>query len=195
MQTQTMEISLNNELLDGEELLWSGSPLEYGKSMASSSRSLQSKALMYVVLGLILMFLAMIVEIVIGDLPSGRESFILIPGSVLFILGVFLFIFSKTSSFMPKAALYAITTQRIIIFYGGSSLRVMSFDRREIKQVQRVEYRDGSGDLFFSGTPISSDMYSKGTGNIGNQYVLRAIQNVRLAERKLLEGTRQRINE
>lgn len=182
MQMQTMETLLSNELLDGEELIWSGSPVERGKSMASSPRRLQTTALIYVVLGLVLMLAAMIIEILIGDLPAGRESFILLPGFFVFIIGVFLFILGKISNFTPKPTVYAITTQRVIIVYGGRYLRVMSFDRRAINQVQRFEHRDGSGDLLFSGTPGERGVY----GNMGSQYVFRTIPHVRLAERKLL---------
>ncbi len=59
----------------------------------------------------------------------------------------------------------------------------MSFDRRAIKQVQRFEHPDGSGNLIFSGIP---GVYSNNTGSTGSQCAFRAIPNVRLAEQKLL---------
>ena len=183
MLMQTMETSLSNELLEGEELIWSGSPVERGKSMVSSTRRLQVVALIYAVLGLVLMLVAFIIEILIGDLQAGRESFILIPGFIILIIGVSLFILGKLNPFTPKSTFYAITNQRIIILCGGRYLRVISFDRQAIKQVQRFEYPDGSGNLIFSGIP---GVYSNNAGSMSSQWSFRAIPNVRLAEQKLL---------
>ncbi len=86
-----METSLSDELLEGEELIWSGRPVERGKSIVSSTRRLQIVALIYAVLGLVLMLVAITIEILIGDLQAGRESFILIPGFIILIIGVSLF--------------------------------------------------------------------------------------------------------
>ena len=47
--------------------------------------------------------------------------------------------------------------------------------------MQRLERSDGSGDLFFSDTPVYPGIYSN-----GGQYIFRAIPDVRLVERKLL---------
>lgn len=187
MQMQTMETSLSNELLEGEELIWSGRPAEGKKSIAPSARKLQIGALVYAVLGLVLMLVALIVEIRIGDLQAGKESFIFIPGFLIFIIGILLFFFGKMIDFTPKSTVYAITTQRVIVLHGGRYLRVISFDKRAIKQVQRVERPDGSGDLLFFGVSASS-------GEYGNS-VFRAISNVRLVERKLLAGMGQVISE
>lgn len=38
MQIQTMETSISNELMAGEELLWSGRPDPQGKSVVSPAR-------------------------------------------------------------------------------------------------------------------------------------------------------------
>jgi hypothetical protein len=91
--------------------------------------------------------------------------------------------------------LYAITTQRVIILHGGRYLHIMSFDRRAIKLMQRVEHPDGSGDLIFSGISVSPGVYGNRVGNVGIQSVFRAIPNVHLVERKLLIGMGQMINE
>jgi hypothetical protein len=196
VQMQTMETSLSNELLEGEELIWSGRPIEGRKGMTPPARRLQIVARIYVVLGLVLMLVVLIVEILIGDLSAGRETFIFLPGFFIIILGICMFLISKISTnFAPKATLYAITTQRIIILHDGRELRVMSFDKRAIKQVQRVEHPDGSGDLVFFSVPVSPGVYGNSAGNTGIQSAFRAISNVHLVERKLLAGMGQAINE
>jgi hypothetical protein len=193
---QTMETSLSNELLEGEELIWSGRPIEGRKGMTSPAHRLQIVARIYVVLGLVLMLVALIIEILIGDLSAGRESFLFLPGFFIIILGIGLVLMSKIgNNFAPKTTLYAITTQRIIILHSGRELRVMSFDKRAIKQVQRVEHPDGSGDLVFFSVPVSPSVYGNSAGHAGIQSAFRTISNVHLVERKLLAGIVQTINE
>ncbi|HVU65479.1 MAG TPA: hypothetical protein VHD63_00050, partial [Ktedonobacteraceae bacterium] len=55
IQMQTMEASVSNELLEGEELIWSGRPLPKGKSIASPARLFSVVGLVYGGLGLGLM--------------------------------------------------------------------------------------------------------------------------------------------
>lgn len=97
--------------------------------------------------------------------------------------------------FTPQTTLYAITTYRIIMLHSGRELRVMSFDKRAIKQIQRVEHPDGSGDLVFFSDSVSPRVYGNSADNAGIQSAFRAIPNVQLVERKLLVGMGQAIDE
>lgn len=181
---QKMEISLSNELLEGEELIWSGRPLESGKGIVSSTRGLRLLALIYAMIGLVLMFVALIIEILAGDLQAGKESFVYIPGFLIFIIGAAMFLVERVGQFTPKSTHYAITNQRVIILRSGRSLHVISLERQAIKQVQRFEYADGSGNLLFP------DMRNPNTGYM-SYYSFRAIPNVRQVEQVLLSGVRQ----
>lgn len=173
MQTQTRETSLGHVLWEGEELIWFGRPTERRKGVVSSAVKV------CIVLGLALMCAAIIVEILIGDLQAGRESFILLPGFILFIIGVICYLISKIDSFLLKSITYAITNQRVIILQNGLSLRIVSFEKRAMKQIQCIERPDGSGDLVFYDMPVNG-------GFVKSHYAFRAVPNVRLVERKLL---------
>ena len=187
MQMQTMEALLSNELLEGEELIWSGRPTKDGKSMASSPFGLRNVALINLVLGLVLMLAAFIIEILLGDLQAGRMSFLFLPGFLIFIMGgVVMFALAKVARLTLNSTLYAITNRRVVILYGSRYLRVQSFEKQVIKQVQCLEYPDGSGDLTFSCLPVYPGVYSSNVGKMGNRCIFRAIPNVHLAEQKLL---------
>jgi hypothetical protein len=196
LQMQTMEMALRNELREGEELIWSGRPIKYERQAISSRRRLlQNRATMSLVLGLILMLVAMIIEIAIGDLPAGRESFLLLPGFLLFWVGVCRSFSARIVDFLFFPQFYAITNLRIILFWGSNPRQILSFQRRAIKQVCCSERPDGSGDLLFSGTPVASGMFLKGVRRKENQYLLRAIPHVRLVEQELFGGMGQEKNE
>lgn len=184
MQMQTMETLLSNELLEEEELIWSGQP---AKNMASTLPS-RILALVPITLGLVLMLVAVIIEILIGDFPAGRMSFLILPGFMIFALGGLpLFVLAQLAHLTLNSTLYAITNQRVLILYGSRCIRVQSFDRQIIKQVQRFEYPDGSGNLTFSCLPVSPGIYSSNLGKTGNQCIFRAIPHVHQVERKLLQ--------
>ena len=193
MQVQTMESSLGNELLEGEELLWSGRPIEGGKSIASPARVFWIIGLVYGGIGLLLLLLSLIFSLTISSLfSSGGFLGFLIPGGVFFLLGVIFLIVGSAARFVPRSTFYAITNRRVIIVRSGRYLRVISYDARAIMQVQRLERPDGSGDLLFSGNitgyagMYSNSSYNNNVSSGWRQNAFSAIPNVRLAEQKLL---------
>jgi hypothetical protein len=202
MQMQTMETSLGNELLEGEELIWSGRPAERGKSIASPARTLLIVGLVYTGIGLLILLVGLILllALFLQTDPSVSLS-LFIPGGVFFVVGAILFLVSQFARFVPKSTFYAITNRRVIILRGGRYLRVASYNIRAINQVQRLELPDGSGDLIFSSTfaPYSGVYSNNAAGNnaytTGRQCIMSAIPNVRLAEQKLLGIMGKTINE
>lgn len=189
MQMQMMETSIGNELLEGEELIWSGRPAERGKSINSPARALRILGLIYGAIGLVFLIVGLIFSFAVFP-PTDQSGSIafLILGGIFFVLGASFFIVGQTVRFIPKSTYYAITNRRVIVLHGGRYLRVTSYDLRGINQVQRLERPDGSGDLIFSS--ISSLSASSTNGNnmytAGRQATFSAIPNVRLAEQKLL---------
>ncbi len=172
MQRQIRETSLSHVLLEGEELIWSGRPIERRNRGASAVK-------ICIALGLTLMCAAIIVEILVGDLQAGRASFLLLPGFILCIIGVVCYLISKIDHFLLQFITYAITNQRVIILQNGPSLRIVSFEKRAITQVQCIEHPDGSGDLVFYEMPVYGSF-------VKSHYAFRTVPNVRLVERKLL---------
>jgi hypothetical protein len=101
-----------------------------------------------------------------------------ITGSVFFLLGLIYLLTGLVGSFPPRNTLYAITNRRVIILSSGRNARVSSYPRHAIKQVQRIERPDGSGDLIFAGNPAY--------GNSCRVWTFSALPDVRLVEQKLL---------
>lgn len=195
MQIHAMETTLDNELLEGEELLWSGRPEARGKSVASPARVFSILGRIYFLIGVGLLILSLILLFLFYPSPP-PEAFLgaLIPGGIFFILGLIFLIIGSIVRSPNRNTLYAITNRRAIIFRTGRYLRVTSYSGRAITQVQRFERPDGSGDLIFSGIPLS---YGGSYGNsnydsynTGRQGIFAAIPNVRQAEQKLLSITR-----
>lgn len=187
MQVQTMEVSLSNELLEGEELVWSGRPVEHGRSIASSpARVFSIIGLVYGGIGLLFLLLGLILTLEISDIfSSGGYIGFIVPGGIFFLLGITFLFVGRFAHFSNRSAFYAITNRRVIILRSGRYLRVLSYDVRGITQVQRFERPDGSGDLAFSGMSLSSGM-NNNVYTMAQQHTLSAIPNVRLAERRLL---------
>ena len=191
MQYQTMETPLANELLEGEQLLWSGRPDPQGRSIVSPARVFLILGLVYLPLGLLLVILGLILLFAVPSASSGGFLGALIPGGVFFILGLVFFIVGQTVRFPTRNAFYAITDQRVIIMNSGRYLRVVSYGKRAITQVQRIERPDGSGDLVFSGNPSPygasyGNNTSNSNSNSGRLGVFTALPNVRVVEQRLL---------
>lgn len=189
MQLSTMEASLGNELLEGEELLWSGRPDPQRRSIVSPTRVFRILGLVFMPIGLVAVIigLALLLSSVI---PSDSRAGLLglfIPGGVFFLLGLVYFIIGLVGFFPTRNALYAITNRRVIILRPGRYLNVSSYGKRAITHVHRVERPDGSGDLIFIGNPpYGSSGNNQSTSSIGRQGTFSAIPNVRFAEQKLI---------
>lgn len=191
MQYQTMETPLANELLEGEELLWSGRPDPQGKSIVSPARVFSILGLVYFPLGLLLVILGLILLFAVPGAASGGFLGALIPGGVFFILGLVFFIVGQAVRFPTRNAFYAITDRRVIIMRTGRYLRVVSYGKRAITQVQRIERPDGSGDLIFSGNSLpygyyGNNEYNSSNARVGRLGVFSALPNVRVVEQRLI---------
>ncbi len=191
MQYQTMETPLANELLEGEELLWSGRPNPQGRSIVSPARIFFILGLVYLPVGLFLVLLGLILLFTVPGAASGGFLGALIPGGIFFILGLVFLIVGLTVRFPTRNVFYAITDRRVIILRTGRYLRVASYGKRAITQVQRIERPDGSGDLIFSGNPLPYGSYSNNEYNYnstrsGRLGVFSALPNVHVVEQRLL---------
>jgi hypothetical protein len=173
----SIETPISNELLAGEELLWSGSPDQKKKGAVSSNRLLAT-GWIYAPLGIALMIASAILSQ--GMLRGNTFLFLIasVLGFFIFIMGVFCLRIGYSARFSSQKVFYAITNRRVIILSEGRYVRVISYSKRMITQVQRVDRPDGSGDLIVVVVP----------GNMvaNRQNTLMAISNVRQVEHKLL---------
>lgn len=194
-QVYITEEALDNELMEGEELLWSGRSHPQGKRIASPTRGLLIVGSIFLPLGLLLLMIGVIVLSMLYYSGNAAASLgLFIPGGVLLIEGMIFFLIGIVGRSPDQKMLYAITDRRVIILREGRHLRVSSYTSRAISQVHRIERADGSGDLIFSGNQSS---YSFGyAGDNASSYnsayrlarlgAFTAIPNVRQVEQKLL---------
>ncbi|HEY0755131.1 MAG TPA: hypothetical protein VGD98_14325 [Ktedonobacteraceae bacterium] len=188
MNTKKLEVSLSNELLAGEEVIWSGRPLTHSKSFSPTARGLFITGLIYTIVGLISCFLGLLFLLNILPLAGdpGRFVIFLVLGGLFVILGVVFLLVVRLANFAPRSSLYAITNRRAMIIHSGRYLRVTSYNVREISQVQRLERPDGSGDLIFAGTAFASPGIYIAKTPAGRQGIFSALADVRQVEQKLL---------
>lgn len=190
MQIQTMEASIDNELLEGEELLWSGRPDPQRRSIVSPTRVFRILGLVFMPIGLVAVIIGLALLLSSVFPPDSRAGLLglFIPGGVFFLLGLVYLIIGLVGFFPTRNALYAITNRRVIILRPGRYLNVSSYSKHAITQVHRVERPDGSGDLVFIGNPpyYSNSGNNQSTSSTGRPGAFSAIPNVRLAEQKLL---------
>jgi hypothetical protein len=173
------EASISNELLPGEEVLWSGSPDPKSKSTVSSSRLIIS-GWIYTMLGLLLMMFSFILSVVVLRDYIFPLITLIIVGTFIFIVGLLcLRVGYSSTRFSSQKVFYAITNRRVIIVSGGRYLRVTSYSKQAITQVQRVERPNGFGDLIIAAGPYGNVM-------VNRQNTLMAIPSVRHVEQTLL---------
>lgn len=191
MQTYTTETSITRELLEGEELLWSGRSRSGGRSVKSPARGLFIAGLAYCVLGFIVIIVGLVLNIAFSS-PDGFNPFfpLFIFGGIFAFIGLIVLCIGYFGRFTPKNTFYAITDRHVIILRGGRHLHAISYGKRAISQVQRFERPDGSGDLIFASSPTIPNVYATSINNNmynnNRQGAFTAIANVRQVEQKLL---------
>lgn len=192
MQIPSMEASLSNELLEGEELLWSGRPDPQRRRIVSPARVFLILGMVFLPVGLLIVIIGLAL-LLSSVFPSGAQAGSLglfIPGGVFFVLGLVYLLIGLIGFFPSRNALYAITNRRAIILRPGRYLSVSSYGKRAITQVHRIERPDGSGDLIFVGNPpygsSGTTQSNTGTTSAGRPGVFSAIPDVRLVEHILV---------
>jgi hypothetical protein len=192
VQIQTMEASISNELLEDEELLWSGRSDPQRRRIVSPARVFLILGLVFLPIGLLAVIIGLIL-LLSSVIPPGSQAGLLglfIPGGVFFVLGLVYLIIGLVGFSPSRNTLYAITDRRVIILRPGRYTRASSYGKRAITQVHRIERPDGSGDLIFAGSPpygsYGNNQYNAGTYSTGRPGAFSAIPNVRLVEQHLI---------
>jgi hypothetical protein len=189
VQTQTMEASIGNELLEDEELLWSGRPDPQRRRIVSPARVFLILGLIFLPIGLVAVIIGMTLLLSSVIPPPSRAGLLglFIPGGVFFVLGLAYLLIGLVGFFPSRNTLYAITNRRVIILRYGRYVQASSYGKRAITQVHRIERPDGSGDLIFIGNPpYGSNQSNAGTSSTGRLGVFSAIPNVHFVEQKLI---------
>lgn len=83
--------------------------------------------------------------------------------------------------YKARGTVYVLTTQRALILEGGRSVTVRSYPLSQLKQLERTERPDGSGDLIFK-----NEIYRDSDGDRQTRkHGFFAVPNVRQVERQL----------
>src|SRR5690348_18375010 len=116
-----MEASLSNELLEGEELLWSGRPDPQKRGIVSPARVFLILGMVFLPVGLLIVIigLALLLSSVFPPGAQAGSLGLFIPGGVFFVLGLVYLLIGLIGFFPSRSALYAITNRRIIILRTG----------------------------------------------------------------------------
>jgi len=196
MQKPIMETSLGSELLEDEEVLWSGQPNSRHKSSQNPGKVFLILGLAFLLLGLTIIGigLTLLYAGILSPDPAGPALGLFIPGGVFTLLGL---IYTLVGLLLPlllnTQTLYAITTRRVIILRMARNRRyVSSYNKQAITQIHRVERPDGEGDLTFATHPRiyvgnQDNSYSTGYLQFGRQGVFRMVPDVRHVQQKLLD--------
>jgi hypothetical protein len=192
MQTDTMEISISNELFEDEQLLWSGSPASNNRSVKSPRRDVFISSLICFVLGLLFTIATSVYNIVrFPDRDFNPFAGPLVLGGLFFLMGILVICCGRSVHSPPKNIFYAITDRRVIILCKyDRDLHVISYGKLAIHQIQRIEHPDGSGDLIFSGNAPTYGNFSTNANKAPYNSRLGAfteIPNVRHVEQKLIK--------
>src|SRR5258708_20089148 len=131
MQIQTMEGTIGNEMVEGEELVWSGRLDPQRRSIVSPTRVFRILGLVFLPIGLVAVIigLALLLSSVIP--PDSRASLLglFIPGGVFFLLGLIYLIIGLVGFSPSRNTLYAITNRRVIILRPGRYTRASSYGK------------------------------------------------------------------
>ena len=173
---------IDGELVDGEELIWTGQP----RPGRFAIRSLP-----IVLFGI--PWTAFAVFWTCGaagfKLPdfSSPAAFFPLFGLPFVLIGIGMLTSPVWMMCKAKRTVYAITDRRAIILRSGWSTDVRSFDPEDLRDLRRKERRDGSGDIVIAHDVVMSGRHGPSRTAVG----FLAIPNVREVERLLVEIARQ----
>lgn len=126
------------ELLDGEELLWSG--------QSDKNRLFTGQDLFLIPFSLL--WCAITVPLLLGGLASGNIIFVLMPHGwigLYMLFGRFIVKYQQ-----KKHTYYAVTNHRILIVSGLFSRRLQTFSLRNLPSLEKRMGRDGVGTIIFA---------------------------------------------
>jgi hypothetical protein len=94
---------------------------------------------------------------------AGPMRFFPLFGVPFFIIGLWVACSPIVAWLFPRPTVYALSDRRLIAIAGRRSRSVRAFDLEAIREIQRTERADGSGDIVFS-TPATGRILPRGGG-------------------------------
>ncbi|MBI3912412.1 MAG: hypothetical protein HY320_15945 [Armatimonadetes bacterium] len=126
-----------------------------------------------------------------GHGPPGPFLFFPLFGLPFLLVGAGMLLSPLFMAWAARRTVYAVTDQWAIIFQGGWKTAVRSFRKGDLSQIQRTQFRDGSGDLIFCAEFAPCSRGYGYYGYRGNQIGFIGVDNVKsvedLIERHILQ--------
>lgn len=163
---------VSEELQSGEKIEWMGQPQPGGYAMGSLK--IFFFAIPWTLFSLF--WIAAAAEFSVPDFQEVSDFFPLL-GLPFLLIGLGLLTRPLADYFKAYKIVYVITTMRIVIIQFGSRKKIRSYPLTGIGAVNRVEKKDGSGDLYFSLVPLGGANHSR-FSRVG----FKAISQVKRAE-------------
>lgn len=172
---------VQDELEDGETVVWCGQPIV--RQLAMRTSPIVVFAIPWTAFAIFGM--AGAADFKMPDFKQGADLFPLF-GIPFLLIGFGMLSAPFWMGRKAKKTVYVLTNRRAIIFDGGRSTRIRSFESDRLNRIERKQRSDGSGDVIFEKN-LSSD--SDGHHQIAEIGFL-AIPNVKEVEgmvRQLIE--------
>lgn len=173
------EISIQNELLPEERLIWAGQPNP--AALAKTRRAITVPGLFLVLFSTLWLAGALVIPFTFdGGLPSVFLLFFSVPGFVALGFGLTMLLSPLWYWRKAKRMAYAVTDSRVLIIEPG---RVQSFESGDIKQLVRFDKGGGNGDLIFREEDSNLMLALHSFGTMANRKIgFYGVPDVRAAE-------------
>lgn len=164
MKVEAINNLISGELSENEKTLWIGSP-NYKKMFEKGDVFLVPFSVIWLLVALVWEFIALF------GTRDGSVIDVIFP-----IVGFFFVLFGLYFSFgrfihkrhVKKITFYVITNERILIIISGRESKTTSENIRNISQITKVNYANGSGTIFFDRTSYPQSFFS----NTGMEFLL-----------------------
>ncbi|HOL22189.1 MAG TPA: hypothetical protein PLQ41_04975 [bacterium] len=143
--TLELESRVRQELSPGEKILWMGQPIP--KFFNTTTIGPFIFGIPWTIFVFFWMFAALGFKK--PDASRGIENFFPLLAIPFLIVGIGLLTSPIWSYKRALKTLYVVTNQRAIILYSGKPVVINSYLRERLKNIRRIERKDGTGDIIF----------------------------------------------
>lgn len=176
---------VDTELQPGERIVWTGQPLP--SRFARRSLGMVIFAIPWTAFAVF--WIAAACQFKIPDFSQGGGFFPLF-GLPFVLVGVGMLSSPFWMRRSARRTVYALTDRRALVLGGGAwrSLSVRSFGPEKLRDLRRVQYPDGSGDLIFERT-IHENSHNNRQSTDHGFLAIREVKDVETLARKLADAS------
>jgi Bacterial PH domain len=168
------------ELTPGEKLTWADRP-----RLSAIARRELPRGLMGIPFTAFAVFWTFAASGGLSKNQAHAPDFFMLWGFMFIGIGLFILCSPLWSIWKARSTIYAITGERLMIIEGWNTRRVTSYARSDIQEIERVERRDGSGDVVFRREAPTTRRYTisfSSMRGMGNPIGFFGVSDVRRVE-------------